>query len=842
MEEQKQTSRIINMNPNLQNLANDVKENGTTYSDSSFSPVAGLDRVQQNTAKTNQQFENYTDGLIKQNATHVSNFVDKIRRNSEDISRLPNPDTMTNEQKLMMEELKQEKGLDFVQGTSPGDILEGVRAQERASSNKVAESTIRPSNLRPLDFYNDVDPAKFGTSTIDRSAAAQIVENEIRGSTGPNAKDRVNNSIAPNTGTTLINPNNEFGDGGAASVSVDYGPGITEEARLMGSNVNLDPSATPDNSGVVVTAPDGTVQYDPQTGQGYFTEDPISQNVQAPSTVDGQWAVFDTNSSTTLVNGFYNEYQGQRIQPPSGSEQEKKDLAGNSISLVKTFFKEQYGADVGAMGISYNPDGTEFSRGGAINGFLLHDEGGGGFDQNIFSKVGNTNLSIGDAAFFTPEQMGNEYGHVGIVASIPDSDGNFTIMESNWEGQGTRMDRVVNIKDVAGGLRAVDPQAAASTQGQEYANSEIASVYGFGQEKFTPSDSTTSESIIMNAMDIAGVTDPRQRAYILATAQFESNYYRTLSEYADGSAYEGNTELGNINAGDGQRFKGRGYVQLTGRDNYQRVSDKLGIDLVANPHLLESDPRLAAYVLVDGMVNGTFTGMSFDKLGPQFSFYDARTLINGTDKAQEIAGLAQNYLTEIYNNTITSSPSPEPAPKQVVNTGPVEGGNPANRGFEYSHFYPEEYTNNGSWQVNSDVGWRTFDGLNHDAVDTQAFTATGALEYNAPLLAMTGGTIEVDTGSIWGNRVWLIGDDGNTYRYGHLHSFDVQTGDRVSAGDQIGLQGGSGAYGLNDYPDHLDLGIFDTATGQVQDPITMFPSYFSGIKVYRDESGSFVTQ
>lgn len=74
-------------------------------------------------------------------------------------------------------------------------------------------------------------------------------------------------------------------------------------------------------------------------------------------------------------------------------------------------------------------------------------------------------------------------------------------------------------------------------------------------------------------------------AHFLAQAAHESAYFRTLSEYASGAAYEGRRDLGNVYPGDGRRYKGRGIFQLTGRANYAAMGKKLGVDLVNNPGL-----------------------------------------------------------------------------------------------------------------------------------------------------------------------------------------------------------------------------------------------------------------
>lgn len=54
------------------------------------------------------------------------------------------------------------------------------------------------------------------------------------------------------------------------------------------------------------------------------------------------------------------------------------------------------------------------------------------------------------------------------------------------------------------------------------------------------------------------------------------------------------TRLGNTKIGDGRRYRGRGLLMLTGRDNYARASEALGYDLVADPDIVETSPDWAA--------------------------------------------------------------------------------------------------------------------------------------------------------------------------------------------------------------------------------------------------------
>jgi predicted chitinase len=83
----------------------------------------------------------------------------------------------------------------------------------------------------------------------------------------------------------------------------------------------------------------------------------------------------------------------------------------------------------------------------------------------------------------------------------------------------------------------------------------------------------------------------------MAQCAHESAGFSTTKEFADGSQYEGRKDLGNIYPGDGVKYKGRGFIQITGRVNYTEAAKALGIDLVNRPELAEK-PDIAIKVSI----------------------------------------------------------------------------------------------------------------------------------------------------------------------------------------------------------------------------------------------------
>jgi putative chitinase len=108
----------------------------------------------------------------------------------------------------------------------------------------------------------------------------------------------------------------------------------------------------------------------------------------------------------------------------------------------------------------------------------------------------------------------------------------------------------------------------------------------------------THAAALNPALAAFNIDTPRRIAAALAQFAHETGGFRTLREIGNDAyfaRYDGRKALGNRQPGDGLRFKGRGYIQITGRANYAAVADALGLSLLEQPELAEK-PKLAAHI------------------------------------------------------------------------------------------------------------------------------------------------------------------------------------------------------------------------------------------------------
>ncbi len=167
------------------------------------------------------------------------------------------------------------------------------------------------------------------------------------------------------------------------------------------------------------------------------------------------------------------------------------------------------------------------------------------------------------------------------------------------------------------------------------------------------------DSLLLSFERDQEITNLQYMAYMLATVKHETaNRFQPITEYGGRSYFSkydpvlANTSRrrsrakrnGNTMRGDGYKYRGRGFVQITWKNNYQKLGDALGYDLVNNPEKA-LDPVIAYKIMSYGMRMGTFTGrrLSHYISREHIDYKNARKIINGLDKAQLVKRHAENF-------------------------------------------------------------------------------------------------------------------------------------------------------------------------------------------------------
>jgi hypothetical protein len=158
--------------------------------------------------------------------------------------------------------------------------------------------------------------------------------------------------------------------------------------------------------------------------------------------------------------------------------------------------------------------------------------------------------------------------------------------------------------------------------------------------------------------------DDRWLAYMLATAFHETAMAMQPVTERGGAAYltknydvTGDNparakKMGNTLPGDGPKYCGRGFVQLTWKCNYEAMGPVVGCDLAADPKGA-LDPAIAAQIMFYGMEHGSFSGKKLsDYFDPETAdWVNARRIINGLDRAPLIAGYGRSFYAAISYTT-----------------------------------------------------------------------------------------------------------------------------------------------------------------------------------------------
>lgn len=138
-------------------------------------------------------------------------------------------------------------------------------------------------------------------------------------------------------------------------------------------------------------------------------------------------------------------------------------------------------------------------------------------------------------------------------------------------------------------------------------------------------------------------------AYVMATAYHETARFKYDSEIGEGKGHDYGEPIWLIR-GVPVAYFGRGMVQLTWLSNYAKMSVFLTmehgrqIDFVNKPELA-TEPEYSSLIIWEGMIRGMFTGKNLaDYINEDgVDYVNARRIVNGTDKAEMIAGYAREF-------------------------------------------------------------------------------------------------------------------------------------------------------------------------------------------------------
>ena len=300
-------------------------------------------------------------------------------------------------------------------------------------------------------------------------------------------------------------------------------------------------------------------------------------------------------------------------------------------------------------------------------------------------------------------------------------------------------------------------------------------------------------SPLNDTMNKHNIDSPIRQAHFLSQLMHESGNFKYSSELASGAAYEGRKDLGNTQPGDGVKFKGRGLIQLTGKDNYNKFGDYLGKDLLTNPEIVATDPKLSAEA-----AGWYWDKKNLNKYADQDNIQEVTRRINGgfngIDERMKYLKLAKDQMniTQSSNSTSpTQSSDINKKSNKVTLPGMNESINlgggfkwPSKHNIIVSPFGPRKVKKGSS---------------NHKGVDIRA-------KIGDPIFAALPGKVATAKLNPWGNIV-LDHGSGIQTRYLHNSELSVKPGDSVNAGDRIASAGGRGKEGPNSYSPHLHFEV-----------------------------------
>jgi len=269
-------------------------------------------------------------------------------------------------------------------------------------------------------------------------------------------------------------------------------------------------------------------------------------------------------------------------------------------------------------------------------------------------------------------------------------------------------------------LNARDTVKDKIQSGKDYVSDKAASVRDYGQNALNKvtggrytGGSNARKAELIKAMDEGGITDAQSKAALMANVDHESGGFKSSEEnlnysakrlqevfpkyYKDAASARADANnpeaianrvyggrMGNTEAGDGFKYRGRGDIQLTGKAQYEAMGQKLGIDLVNNPELA-SDPKYSAQIAVQHWKDS-----GANAAAARGDIRGARVKTNGgTNGLADVEAKYEQYLVQAKAGDLTPTrqanevrvAAPAPAMEAIKHTVATVKGQPATTGI-----------------------------------------------------------------------------------------------------------------------------------------------------------------
>ena len=293
-----------------------------------------------------------------------------------------------------------------------------------------------------------------------------------------------------------------------------------------------------------------------------------------------------------------------------------------------------------------------------------------GFNPETGQKLADIGAAVGDTASEVGEHVGGAIRGAASSVWAGLKGAASSVMSGDFSGAGSALRQ-----GFSGAGTAISAGISGATESVKAGASSVASVIrGDGKKNL---------DMLKSFMTQQGMTDPKEQAMFLSQLDHESGGFRTLSENlryspdnlirvfpryfktieearqvaAGGPEAIANRvyggRMGNKQDGDGFKYRGRGFIQLTGRDNYIRAGKDLGLDLENNPDLA-SQPENAAKIALWYWKQRGLSGPA--QKGDVLAV--TKGINGGTNGLDDRKSKFAKYLSEVGSTAVASGSSP----------------------------------------------------------------------------------------------------------------------------------------------------------------------------------------